>query len=51
MFIQKEFANRNVDIIADAIKATKVEINPLGYDWENEMRHIAKATCLKEINN
>ncbi len=51
MFIQKEFANRNVDIIADAIKATKVEINPLGYDWEKEMRHIAKATCLKEINN
>ena len=51
MFIQKEFANRNVDIIADAIKATMVEINPLGYDWEKEMRHIAKATCLKEINN
>ena len=38
MFIQKEFANRNVDIIADAIGATKVEINPLGYDWNREMR-------------
>ena len=30
MFLKKEFANRNVDIIADAIKATMVEINPLG---------------------
>ena len=40
MFIQKEFANRNVDIIADAIGATKVEINPLGYDWNREMRRV-----------
>ena len=43
MFIQKEFANRNVDVIANAIGATKVEINPLGYDWEKEMKHIADA--------
>ena len=40
MFIQKEFANRNVDIIADAIGATRVEINPLGYDWNREMRRV-----------
>ena len=40
MFIQKEFANRNVDIIADAIGATKVEINALGYDWNREMRRV-----------
>ena len=56
MFIQKEFANRNVDVIANAIGATKVEINPLGYDWEKEMKHIADAinstfaSSKKEIN-
>ena len=41
MFIQREFANRNVDIITNAIGARKVEINPLGYDWNKEMRRIA----------
>ena len=41
MFIQREFANRNVDVIANAIGARKVEINPLGYDWEKEMKRIA----------
>lgn len=41
MFIQKEFANRNVDVITNALGARKVEINPLGYDWEKEMKHIA----------
>ena len=41
MFVQREFANRNVDIITNAIGARKVEINPLGYDWNKEMRRIA----------
>lgn len=41
MFVQREFANRNVDIITNAIGARKVEINPLGYDWNKEMRQIA----------
>ena len=42
MFIQREFANRNVDIITNTIGARKVEINPLGYDWNKEMRQIAE---------
>ena len=42
MFVQREFANRNVDVIANAIGARKVEINPLGYDWNKEMRLIAE---------
>ena len=42
MFIQREFANRNVDIITNTIGARKVEINPLGYDWNKEMRRIAE---------
>ena len=41
MFVQREFANRNVDIITNTIGARKVEINPLGYDWNKEMRQIA----------
>ena len=41
MFVQREFANRNVDIITNTIGARKVEINPLGYDWNKEMRTIA----------
>ena len=41
MFVQREFANRNVDIINNTIGARKVEINPLGYDWNKEMRRIA----------
>ena len=41
MFVQREFANRNVDIITNTIGARKVDINPLGYDWNKEMRRIA----------
>ena len=41
IFVQREFANRNVDIITNTIGARKVEINPLGYDWNKEMRRIA----------
>lgn len=41
MFVQREFANRNVDIITNTIGARKVDINPLGYDWNKEMRTIA----------
>ena len=41
MFVQREFANRNVDIITNTIGARKVEVNPLGYDWNKEMRRIA----------
>ena len=41
MFVQREFANREVDIIANAIGARKVEINPLGYDWNKEMKRVA----------
>lgn len=43
MLVQQEFSNRNVDVIADAIGADRVEINPLGYDWNKEMRHVADA--------
>ena len=41
-FVQKEFANRNVDVVARATSAAKTPINPLGYDWVHEMTNVAK---------
>ena len=43
VFIQKEFANRNVDVVARETKTAKTEINPLGYDWEKEMLKVANS--------
>ncbi len=45
MFVQKEFANRNTETVVKATGAATVEINPLSYDWENEMLKIAEAIC------
>lgn len=42
VFIQKEFDSRNAEIIAREIGAEVVEINPLNYHWDAEIRHIAK---------
>ena len=42
-FVQKEFANRNVDVVARETKTAKTEINPLGYDWEKEMLKVANS--------
>lgn len=43
IFIQREFDNRNTDIVAKSTGAEKVEINPLSYDWDKEMIKIAQA--------
>ncbi len=40
-FVQKEFSNRNVDVVATSVGAKKVSIHPLGYDWDKEMVKIA----------
>lgn len=42
LFIQKEFANRNVRIVAEGSGAKEVEINPLSYHWDKEMVRIAE---------
>ena len=47
MFLQKEFANRNISTITNATGVKTVEINPLSYDWEGEMLKIANAICTK----
>lgn len=41
-FVQSEFANRNVDVVAKETKAVKTTINPLGYHWDKEMLNVAK---------
>ncbi|MDY3847065.1 MAG: zinc ABC transporter substrate-binding protein [Prevotella sp.] len=42
MYVQKEFSNRNIDVITDAIKARHKVINPLGYNWPEEMLCITR---------
>ncbi|MDN5553361.1 metal ABC transporter solute-binding protein, Zn/Mn family [Prevotella sp.] len=42
LFVQKEFANRNTEIVEEGTNAKKVEINPLSYNWNKEMEDIAK---------
>jgi ABC-type Zn uptake system ZnuABC Zn-binding protein ZnuA len=42
LFVQKEFTNRNTEIVEEGTSAKKVEINPLSYNWNKEMEDIAK---------
>lgn len=37
VFIQREFANRNIQTFLNATHATPTEINPLSYDWDKQM--------------
>ena len=43
IFVQQEFDQRNAQLIADELGINIVSINPLSYDWANEMVNIAKA--------
>jgi zinc transport system substrate-binding protein len=43
VFIQKEFDEKNAEVIAREIGARLVAINPLSYHWHEEMKTIAKA--------
>lgn len=40
LFIQREFANRNVNTFIDATQVKPIEINPLSYNWEEQMLSI-----------
>lgn len=42
-FVQSEFANRNIDIVAEETHTTKTAINPLGYNWNEEMLKVAQS--------
>lgn len=43
IFVQPEFDQRNAEIIARETGTTIVPINPLSYEWEEEMIHVAKS--------
>lgn len=43
LFIQPEFDKRHAEIIAEQSGLTLCPINPLSYNWKEEMIHIAKA--------
>lgn len=43
IFIQPEFDKSNAEIIANETKTKVVPINPLNYNWEEEMLNVAKA--------
>lgn len=43
IFIQPEFDRRNAEIIAKETQTQIIPINPLSYNWEEEMIHIAKS--------
>lgn len=42
MFVQAQYKNRNTEIVAQSIGARLVEINPLNYDWTQEMVNISR---------
>lgn len=42
LFIQKEFAARNVDVVAQSLPLIQTEINPLSYQWAKEMVETAR---------
>lgn len=42
IFVQPEFDRRNAEIIARQTGTKVVPINPLAYDWEEEMLHIGR---------
>lgn len=41
-FTQKEFANNGVETVAKSLGITTSAINPLGHDWPNNMKDIAR---------
>ncbi|NDV65695.1 metal ABC transporter solute-binding protein, Zn/Mn family [Bacteroides sp. 224] len=43
VFVQPEFDKRNAEIIAQQTNTQIVPINPLAYDWEEEMIHTARS--------
>jgi len=43
IFVQQEFDQRNAQLIADELGVNVVSINPLSYNWTEEMLRVAKA--------
>ncbi|MDR0658020.1 MAG: zinc ABC transporter substrate-binding protein [Mediterranea sp.] len=43
IFVQPEFDRRNAEVVAKETGTRIVPVNPLSYDWNEEMIHIAKS--------
>lgn len=43
IFVQPEFDRRNAELIAQQTGTQVVDVNPLAYDWQAEMLHVAQA--------
>ena len=43
IFVQQEFDQRNAQLIADELGVKVVSINPLSYDWSEEMLRVVRA--------
>ena len=43
VFVQPEFDRRNAEVIARQTGTQVVDINPLAYDWQEEMMKTARA--------
>ena len=48
IFVQPEFDKRNAETIAQQTGTKVIPINPLSYDWEEEMLNVAKALAPAE---
>ena len=40
--VQREFTNSNIAVVAKAVGTRKATINPLGYQWNKEMKAVAE---------
>ncbi len=45
IFVQQEFDKRNAELIANELGLEVIPINPLNYNWPEEMINTAKALC------
>ena len=46
IFVQPEFDIRNAEIIAEQTNSQIIPIDPLSYDWKEQMLHVAKSLIL-----
>lgn len=51
VFIQRGFDMKNAEVIAEEIGAELFEINPLGYEWEEELLRIADILSRHDVNH
>lgn len=47
VLVQEEFDRKRAEVIANEIGATVVEVDPLSYNWEQQMFHIAD--CISKV--